>query len=57
MIDGALPGMIDEVLPALSFRGARKASEPGIQKSNVLPLDSGFAASPRPGMTGRELDA
>jgi hypothetical protein len=57
MIDGALPGMIDEVLPALSFRGARAASEPGIQKSNVLSLDSGFAAPPRPGMTGRALDA
>jgi hypothetical protein len=35
-----------------SFRGAREASEPGIQKH--IPgewLDSGFAPSARPGMT------
>jgi hypothetical protein len=36
----------------LSFRGAREASEPGIQTYILSPrLDSGFAPSARPGMT------
>ena len=35
-----------------SFRGAREASEPGIQMHTpTSPLDSGFAPSARPGMT------
>src|SRR5687768_14411728 len=37
-----------------SFRGARKASEPGIQMhAPKLFLDSGFAPSAPPGMTAR----
>ena len=37
----------------LSFRGARAASEPGIQKlAYASHLDSEFAHSARPGMTG-----
>ena len=36
-----------------SFRGARAASEPGIQTYALNAfLDSGFGASRRPGMTG-----
>jgi hypothetical protein len=40
-----------------SFRGAREASEPGIQMHiPYLFLDSGFALTARPGMTVERLE-
>src|SRR6185437_9513953 len=45
-------------IPCLSFRGARAASEPGIQMLALnLPLDSGSSASRGRGMTGDVVPA
>ena len=39
------------IYPARSFRGATEGGEPGIYSPRLVVMDSGLAASRRPGMT------